>query len=712
MLLQHPINLVDLKGQRIAFWSAGNRPTQELFGLATPEVVSHMRTLYLISDKVLAAASFFFESQIARAVTGKLMPLFKSGDILYFVDSSIETFSEHGFAKIQKSPPELTAYTDSDIVAKHGEVMDSLGYILRRPSLSLSDRIVDLWIQDVMSVEIGTLGAYLGNLIQKEKHFMSLKNELSNIALSRQKDFVWEYIAPKLQTMQLPVGFLPLARRRLAQMYALATSEYLGASLDRPEHASLSAYIKDDSKYDSALFLTCMETLRVRQHLDKLPGLDVVQLKGREEFRVFREFYFSIIKAASYQQEELKTWLPLYRRFALKIPENGLTRIEFLRGFRSLCRSMNRSTRIYAKPLDQLVHVYEQFGFLAIEDFVNRLLMLSKSSSKIVRIFSNAIPTEAPDENIEVTLKKMGSPELDSVRVCLVQLDYHVELTKPPSIFGYVLAEPIRESTRQKVVAALRVAREEHCDLVCFPELCFMPDWLEETREFSNNIVIVAGSYYQNRFNTCPVIIDGRTIDIKKINPSDDLEEDAGEGRGMAKGKEIIVFQTRFGKFVVLICIDYMDEAHRVLYNPNKEKQDVDFIINPCYNRDVVNFQKQADLDCLRANKPYILQANVAAGGKDKKHEGFGGTSIIGTDHDSALQRYRGERYVPDGDQIRYKFLQVEDSQDIKEMILIANLDVKRKGVPVPPDGLKMKNVCRYIYKGNRWQKYIIVGDK
>lgn len=709
MLPQHSVDLVNLKGQRTSFWSAGNRPTQQLFGLATPEVVSHLRVLYLISDKVLAAASFFFESEVARVVTGMLMPIFRTGDILYFVDSSIETFSEHGSAKIEKSPVELTAYADPETVAQHGRVLDSIGHILRRPPLSLSDRIAGLWIEDVMSEQIGTLGAYLEGQLGREKQLSLVRTQLSDIACSRQKDYVWEYIAPKLRSLQLPTGFMTIARRRLAQMYALATSEYLGASLDRPQHASLSAYVKMDSKYDSALFLTCMGTLGVRECLNSLPPVDVVSLKGKDEFRVFREFYFSLIDATSYQQEELKTWLPLYRKYALRLTEIGLTRNEFLQGFRSVCRSMGRRTRIYTRPLDQLAHVYEQFGFLAVEDFVDRLITSAKNVSRPTNDFYvSSANTASPSDDVKVVRTKIAAVDRQFVRVCLVQLDYPLDLMEPSGAFGYVLRRDCQELTKHKIFGALEVAQRENSDLICFPELCFLPEWLDDVIECCKNKVIVGGSYYQDGLNTCPIVVDGQATFVQKINPSPCLEENASQGRGMARGKHPVVFRTRIGAFAVLICIDYPKEIHRILSHPDSDIRDVDFVVNPCYNRDVLNFQKQADLDCQRANYPYILLVNAAVVAKAKA----GGTTIIGMEHESALRRYKDEHYRKEDRQIKYKLLEVDSDLGIKEMILVADLDIRRKGVPVPARGLKMRNVSLYAYQGNSWRKHMSVRNR
>jgi hypothetical protein len=56
-------------------------------------------------------------------------------------------------------------------------------------------------------------------------------------------------------------------------------------------------------------------------------------------------------------------------------------------------------------------------------------------------------------------------------------------------------------------------------------------------------------------------------------------------------------------------------------------------------------------------------------------------------EHSSALERYKSEGYKPD-DVIEYKLIEKEG-----ENIMIVDLDIKRKGVPVPASGPKMKVV-------------------
>lgn len=65
MAPKHEIELSQVKGS-IGFWSSANKPTQELFGLTAQEAFLHFKVLYLLTDRVIGAASFYFESEMTR----------------------------------------------------------------------------------------------------------------------------------------------------------------------------------------------------------------------------------------------------------------------------------------------------------------------------------------------------------------------------------------------------------------------------------------------------------------------------------------------------------------------------------------------------------------------------------------------------------------------------------------------------------------------
>lgn len=136
-----------------------------------------------------------------------------------------------------------------------------------------------------------------------------------------------------------------------------------------------------------------------------------------------------------------------------------------------------------------------------------------------------------------------------------------------------------------------------------------------------------------------------------------------------------------------------MKEAHRILYNQDKRIKNVDFIIVPAYNKDVIRFQRKGDTDCLEGNYPYIVQVNSLS----IQGARAGGTCVIGTEHKDAVARYK-DLGLLSKNVSEYKLIETD-----KESIIVIDLDIKRKGVPVPATGPKMKVLQKYIYENGRW---------
>ncbi len=294
-------------------------------------------------------------------------------------------------------------------------------------------------------------------------------------------------------------------------------------------------------------------------------------------------------------------------------------------------------------------------------------------------------------EESEIVYHDIENTEKEWVRVCLVQLDFSLEPLRPPDDFGYVLKE--KEQIKKKVFEALKIASTHTVDIICFPELSTTEEWIEEAKEYKN-ITIIFGTYYKNGFNTCPIIVKGHDYYIQKINPSPQFETEVIYGRKMKKGKKIFVFQTKCGVFTILICMDYLREAHRILSSSDEKIKNVDLIIVPEYNKDTRRFQKQGDMHCLSEESyPYVVQVNSLTVSQKK----VGGTCVIGAEHRDALQRYTMDRLKPE-DTIEYKLVETQE-----ESMIIVDLDIKRKGIPVPASGLKMKVLQRYTFESDGW---------
>lgn len=366
------MELRDIDKSTAVFWSLGNDPTQKVNNLTFYNVVEHLKLLYLLSDKVLAAGSFYFESEITRNVTKKLQSLFENGEIVYFIDEDIENFEEHGSEKIRKSPKSLAAYKDKELVKNIAKELDSFASPLRRPPSSISDKIVELWIKEINSIETESLGEILKSTIKDDAKRYRIIISLSKFAEERKKDFVWEYLKPYLSKLNLSKQFQNIARRKLSQLYSIATAEVLGISLDINE-LSIKKYIAENTKYDTSLFYECMKILGVSSEIEKLNTLDLIKLKSSNEFIYFREFYFSLIDSSSYNLSLTKKILPLLIQTEKTITTTKINVNDFLTSFSKLCISLKIPLKNYQNPLDIIMYRYEVFNNATVSPFIDLL---------------------------------------------------------------------------------------------------------------------------------------------------------------------------------------------------------------------------------------------------------------------------------------------------------------------------------------------------
>ncbi len=160
-------------------------------------------------------------------------------------------------------------------------------------------------------------------------------------------------------------------------------------------------------------------------------------------------------------------------------------------------------------------------------------------------------------------------------------------------------------------------------------------------------------------------MIIGPDIDVPyqpKITPSP-FEHGIMEPR-MAAGDRIYRYETKFGKFVILICSDFDDLAHFF------RRTDIDMIFCPSFNPANERFQNEAHSHIERTPS-YILIANTGL---------YGGTSIFGR-----LNRNYFGALVDGGCKERgdptYKLC--EATKD-REEVIIADFNLCHKDVQVP----------------------------
>ena len=271
----------------------------------------------------------------------------------------------------------------------------------------------------------------------------------------------------------------------------------------------------------------------------------------------------------------------------------------------------------------------------------------------------------------KIIYKHITNTEKEWVRFCLVQLDYSLEYQRLPEEFGYILNE--RDKIRKKVFKAFEIAAENKVDVICFPELCFAKDWVQEIINQYRDMIIIGGSYYDDGYNVCPIIINGEYIDppYKKIQPSP-LENPEATGRGMRSGKILYIFQTKCGRFSILTCSDYMPQnVDSICRYDAYGRKGVDFIINPRYEKSIFRFQSRCNSDCEDYGID-VIQVNKSEEGED-----YGKSCIIGKEHTIILDRLIKDKFKTEDD-IKYKLFQLDG-----ETMIIAELNIRMKAPPV-----------------------------
>ena len=266
---------------------------------------------------------------------------------------------------------------------------------------------------------------------------------------------------------------------------------------------------------------------------------------------------------------------------------------------------------------------------LAIENFARGLKMLRKehgyrsleeipkeTENSLFQILKSSYLDNLDNSPVIVPIRTTDTEkaEKDWVRVCLVQLDF--SLTKE---FPWRLEE--EEKVRKKVYDALEIAaKEEKADIICFPELSFAREWIQDIKSKYDNMIIICGSYYDENYNICPIIIEGKVYYYAKCYPS--VMEGSGE-RVMKKGKRIFIFQTKKGLICPLVCIDFDKELHRILDYVNQFNKPLNFIINPRCDMDREHqFQVKSSIVIDQPDgsriPTFILHVNIAKWGNSE----------------------------------------------------------------------------------------------
>lgn len=261
----------------------------------------------------------------------------------------------------------------------------------------------------------------------------------------------------------------------------------------------------------------------------------------------------------------------------------------------------------------------------------------------------------APDDPIHIQISDFNKP---IVKVAAVQLNYEL-LTNS---FPFQLSD--KRELKMKVLKAVNIARINEVDVVCLPELCICEDWLQAIQTVAQNMLVIAGSYYdKENHNVCKILPDFRGNISPQMKRYPSTPEMGVTGKRMLPGDRSHIYEAKIGKFSILICRDFINS-----YFYLRDKVDIIFV--PSYNKAVKQFQYIAD-GHVTCSPSYIVIANTAI---------FGGTSLFGIIHDKYQNELIDKGYKMEGDP-DYKLCELEDKV---EGMVIADFNLIHKSIMVP----------------------------
>lgn len=305
---------------------------------------------------------------------------------------------------------------------------------------------------------------------------------------------------------------------------------------------------------------------------------------------------------------------------------------------------------------DERIHACEQLKNLSGLELSEQGRALAGALEYITTCLHSHRNEAPPTKTVHIS-----ETQKEIVRIAVAQFCF--ELTES---FPFVLKN--KDEVKTKVFSALEIAKHDGANIVCLPELCLCEEWISEIEERYPDMIVIGGSFYKDKRNICPVIMksDADTHYQPKITPSRN-EDPEMTGVGMVSGDAVCIYETRFGRFMVLICRDFDHLLTRLAHLKNP-----DIIFCPAFNSASANkrFHNAAHL-YVEKNPLYILIANT---GK------YGGTSVFGRLHKDYFGLLVGNGCKDAGDST-YKLCEVKEGQ---EEVILADFNLIHKSVQVP----------------------------
>lgn len=301
------------------FLTAANQPTQVAYQLCEDDVVDAFIVSLLARPRVLLAASYFFESNATRNLKARYPLIFSASfqRAIFFVNAQYPSFTDHGLAKVEKSPKSFSPYTNSKLVKKRGRELDGLGVVGVRNDLDISDALVEAWRVSCTSNDPESIASLICNRLAPSVVDASIAR---CIALTNRGpyDFVWQTIEKEISKDNQLSKIEGDLRRKLADLYGQVMSRTLGAVETTPSIATEGKGISQRSVGNLGIFQQILGFIGIdiRQLRDEQP---LISLLDADELLLIRRIHETTMQVATESQENILDYWQ-----AIRLAEEGI----------------------------------------------------------------------------------------------------------------------------------------------------------------------------------------------------------------------------------------------------------------------------------------------------------------------------------------------------------------------------------------------------
>ncbi len=222
-----------------------------------------------------------------------------------------------------------------------------------------------------------------------------------------------------------------------------------------------------------------------------------------------------------------------------------------------------------------------------------------------------------------------------------ISFDYDINQTN-----GLVLVKN-QAAQLAKIRKCLNIAREKDIRVLIFPELTIsLNDELRKTAlelmekyARDNDAIIISGTFYdENRHGKNAVILPTGIQYTYKTRPSI-FEVSPLCGQGMISADELHVFRTKYGNFLVLVCVDLISDDANYTARYLSNKGFIDVLININYNPKSQEFMREASAMTTR-HPLFATITNITKYQQRCTYDGdeFGNTALFGALNNDSLR--------------------------------------------------------------------------